>query len=109
MGKDKRKARKFKYTFLYATRNDNYSGRPIDRLQASLRALHDALEEFNLRAQSEIVVVDWCGAEESKVHHPQNINPSRHHTEHNAHPAKLNNKPIKLTRAPVVKPIFWGG
>ena len=57
------KGKRVKFSFVYATRNDNYMGRPVLRLQASLRALQQALDEYNLRSQSEVIVMDWWGHE----------------------------------------------
>ena len=54
-------AKKVKFSFIYASRNDNYMGRPLERLRSSLTALHTALDEFNLTDVTEIIIIDWCG------------------------------------------------
>jgi hypothetical protein len=50
-----------KFSFIYASRNDNYEGHPSSlRLEASLKALYTALDKFNLTKSSEVLVVDWA-------------------------------------------------
>jgi hypothetical protein len=44
---------------MIASRNDNYQGVPVLRLEASLKALLVALDQFGLTSSTEILVVDW--------------------------------------------------
>lgn len=50
-----------KYSFVFASRNDNYNGHPAAlRLEASLKALYSALHQYDLSSSSEILIVDWA-------------------------------------------------
>lgn len=48
-------------SWLYSAANDNYAGRPVVRLSASVKALLWGLHRYSLDDVSEIIIVDWVG------------------------------------------------
>ena len=46
-------------TWMYASSNDDYGGRPVARLAASVEALLWGLTEYNLDDVSEVIIVEW--------------------------------------------------
>ena len=52
-------ASELSYSFLYATRNDQYNGNSTERLCTSLHALISNLHLYKLEPYSEVILVDW--------------------------------------------------
>lgn len=51
-------------SWIYASSNDDYGGRPAARLAASLQALLWGLHQYSLDKVSEVIVVDWVSSKE---------------------------------------------